>query len=53
VLTPADVERLLVDVGAVGLGDQRLHKKSEPADEGASKIRQGKTTGDEEDSDWD
>jgi hypothetical protein len=50
---PTDVEKLLVDVGAVKLGDQRLQKKKDPADEPTSKIRQGKTTGDDEDSDWD
>jgi hypothetical protein len=49
----ADVEKLLVDIGAVKLGDQRLQKKKDPADAPTSKIRQGKTTGDDEDSDWD
>jgi hypothetical protein len=51
--TPTDVEKLLVDIGAVRLGDQRLTKKKDPADEPTGKIRQGKTTGDDEDSDWD
>ena len=53
ILTPIDVEKLLVDVGAVKLGDQRLEKKEEDAEASAGKIRQGKTTGDDEDSDWD
>ncbi|KAI8937617.1 hypothetical protein NX059_005327 [Plenodomus lindquistii] len=48
-----DVEKLLVDVGAVKLGDSRLRKKAEETDERPSGIRQGKTTGDDEDSDWD
>ncbi|KAF1913461.1 thioredoxin-like protein [Ampelomyces quisqualis] len=48
-----DLEKLLVDLGAVKLNDQRLHKKKGPAEETASKIRQGKTTGDDDDSDWD
>lgn len=52
-LTPPDVEKLLVDVGAVKLGDQRLEKKEEFAGANTSKIRQGKATGDDEDSDWD
>jgi hypothetical protein len=51
--SPIDVEKLLVDVGAIKLGDQRLQKRKDPADELTSKIRQGKTTGDDEDSDWD
>jgi hypothetical protein len=42
-----------VDLGAVKLGDQRLQKKKEAVDAPTSKIRQGKTTGDDEDSDWD
>ncbi|KAJ4373813.1 Proteolipid protein 2 [Neocucurbitaria cava] len=49
-----DVERVLVDVGAVKLGDTRLQRnKKEEVDEGASKIRTGTTGGDEDDSDWD
>ena len=52
-LTTADLEKLLVDLGAVKLGDQRLQKKPQEADASTSKIRQGKTTGDDEDSDWD
>jgi hypothetical protein len=50
---PTDIEKLLVDIGAVRLGDQRLQKKKNLAEESTSKIRQGKTTGDDEDSDWD
>lgn len=48
-----DLEKLLVDVGAVKLGDSRLKRKTE--DEGPQKsgIRQGKTAGDDDDSDWD
>lgn len=48
-----DLERVLVDLGAVKLNDQRLQKKNDPAEESTSKIRQGKTTGDDDDSDWD
>jgi hypothetical protein len=40
-------------LGAVKLNDQRLQKKNDPAEESTSKIRQGKTTGDDDDSDWD
>jgi hypothetical protein len=51
---PADLEKLLVDLGAVKLNDQRLQKKKDDdADARPSGIRQGKTTGDDEDSDWD
>lgn len=48
-----DLEKLLVDLGAVKMNDQRLQKKNDPTDEPTSKIRQGKTTGDDDDSDWD
>jgi hypothetical protein len=48
-----DLEKLLVDVGAVKLGDSRLQKKRDDGDANASKIRQGKTTADDDDSDWD
>ncbi|KAH3920735.1 hypothetical protein HBI56_012530 [Parastagonospora nodorum] len=48
-----DVEKVLVDLGAVKLNDQRLQKKKDVEDEPKGKIRQGKTTGDDEDSDWD
>jgi hypothetical protein len=48
-----DVERLLVDVGAVRLGDSRLQKKRDDEDANSSKIRQGATAGDDDDSDWD
>jgi hypothetical protein len=48
-----DLERLLVDVGAVTLGDSRLKKKAEEGEETRSGIRQGTTVGDDEDSDWD
>jgi hypothetical protein len=52
-LTYADLEKLLIDIGAVKRGDQRLQKKAEATDASTSKIRQSKTTGDDEDSDWD
>ena len=49
-----DIERILVDVGAVKLGDTRLQKKKEDDDDvNTSKIRQGTTAGDDDDSDWD
>jgi hypothetical protein len=48
-----DLERLLVDVGAVRLGDSRLKKRREEGEQGKSGIRQGTTAGDGEDSDWD
>lgn len=48
-----DLEKLLVDVGAVKLGDSRLKRKTADADGSTSKIGQGKTAGDDEDSDWD
>jgi len=49
-----DIERILVDVGAVKLGDTRLQKKKEDdEDVNTSKIRQGTTAGDDDDSDWD
>jgi hypothetical protein len=52
----ADVEAVLVDVGAVQLNDTRLQRnKKEDAGASSSKIRQGTTGGnnDEDDSDWD
>jgi hypothetical protein len=52
-ISRADLERLLIDLGAIKLNDQRLQKKNDPADEPTSKIRQGKTSGDDDDSDWD
>jgi hypothetical protein len=48
-----DMEKLLVDVGAVPIGDQRLKKKNADEDERPSGIRQGTTMGDDDDSDWD
>lgn len=42
-----------MELGAVKLNDQRLQKRKDDTDASTSKIRQGKTTGDEEDSDWD
>jgi hypothetical protein len=52
----ADVEGVLVDVGAVQLNDTRLQRnKKEDADASSSKIRQRATAGnnDGDDSDWD
>jgi hypothetical protein len=49
----ADVEKLLVDVGAVRLGDQRLQRRKDDEESSTSGIRQGTTTGDDDDSDWD
>lgn len=51
--TAEDVERLLVDVGALELGDPRLKKKDEDEEGGRSKIRQSKATVEDDDSDWD
>ncbi|CAI6335810.1 unnamed protein product [Periconia digitata] len=49
-----DVEQVLVDIGAVQLGDPRLHRnKSKEEDAPTSKIRQGTTVQDPDDSDWD
>jgi hypothetical protein len=50
-----DLEKLLIDLGAVQRNDQRLQKKNEEdADAPKSTIRQGKPTGgDDDDSDWD
>ncbi|KAF1841352.1 thioredoxin-like protein [Cucurbitaria berberidis CBS 394.84] len=49
-----DVEKLLVDVGAVKVGDSRLQqRRKEDAEVNTSSIRQGKTGGDDDDSDWD
>jgi hypothetical protein len=51
----ADLEKLLIDLGAVQRNDQRLQKKSEDdTDAPKSTIRQGRPTGgDDDDSDWD
>lgn len=43
----------MVDVGAVKLGDSRLERKKDDEDSNQSKIRQGNTAADDEDSDWD
>lgn len=51
--TAADVEKLLVDVGAVKQGDSRLKRKTEDAPTQPGKIRQGTTAADDDDSDWD
>ncbi|KAF2241733.1 thioredoxin-like protein [Trematosphaeria pertusa] len=47
-----DLQKLLVDVGAVRVGDPRLQRKTEE-EASSSKIRQGRPSGDDEDSDWD
>ena len=53
-LTAADLEKVMVAVGAVRLNDQRLqHTKEHDAGASSTKIRQGTTGGDEDDSDWD
>ncbi|KAF2274893.1 thioredoxin-like protein [Westerdykella ornata] len=51
----ADIEKVLVEVGAVKQTDPRLRRNREEGEEeaGHSKIRQGKTSADDEDSDWD
>ncbi|OCK77039.1 thioredoxin-like protein [Lepidopterella palustris CBS 459.81] len=60
--TVEDMEKVLLDIGAIKHSDPRLQKRGERADEagqGSSKIRQGKSwsTGnnndDDDDSDWD
>ncbi|KAF1964658.1 thioredoxin-like protein [Bimuria novae-zelandiae CBS 107.79] len=50
-----DVEQLLVDIGAVRIGDTRLRRNQtdQDADASASKIRSSKPTADPDDSDWD
>jgi len=51
-----DVEKVLVDVGAVKIGDPRLQKKQEEDTETKSSIRSGKklaSVEDDDDSDWD
>lgn len=48
------MEKVLVDVGAIRLGDQRLMKRSnESEDTNVGKIRQGNTNAADDDSDWD
>lgn len=47
------LEKLLVDVGAVRQGDPRLQRKQQDEEVSTSTIRQGKTTADNDDSDWD
>lgn len=50
----ADLEKVLVDVGAVKLGDSRLRRKKEDdEDESSNKIRKGTATVEDDDSDWD
>ncbi|OAL57133.1 thioredoxin-like protein [Pyrenochaeta sp. DS3sAY3a] len=50
--TAQDVEKMLVDVGAVRQGDPRLKRETEDVPVQPGKIRQGKTA-DDDDSDWD
>lgn len=52
--TVQDLEKVLVDVGAVKIGDSRLQrKKDDEDDESSSKIRKGTATVEDDDSDWD
>jgi hypothetical protein len=54
VLTSTDLEKLLIDLGAVQRNDQRLQKtRAEDEDAPKSTIRQGKPTVNDDDSDWD
>jgi hypothetical protein len=50
-----DVEQLLVDIGAVQIGDTRLrrNKADTDADTSRSKIRRDESAMDPDDSDWD
>jgi hypothetical protein len=49
-----DWEKVLVDLGAVKMGDSRLSKRpGEEEEEKTTGIRQGKTMQEDEDSDWD
>jgi hypothetical protein len=50
-----DVEQLLVDIGAVRIGDTRLrrNKANTDADQSTSKIRRDESAVDPDDSDWD
>lgn len=52
-LTLLDLEKVLSDVGAVRPTDQRLRRKDENEETRSSTIRQNKTVGDDDDSDWD
>lgn len=54
-LAVTDVEKLLVDIGAVRNNDTRLrYNKTEDAEtSSSSKIKQGTVGGDTDDSDWD
>ena len=47
-----DVEKLLIDLGALKHGDPRLRRKDEEDNESSKKIRQTRVE-DDEDSDWD
>jgi hypothetical protein len=53
-LTWTDLEKVLVEVGAVRVGDARLQRnKAGETEVGSGKIRQGDTGRDDDDSDWD
>lgn len=48
----SDVEKHLIDLGALKHGDPRLRRKEEEPDESSKKIRQSRVD-DDDDSDWD
>lgn len=52
-LTLLDLEKILTDVGAVRPTDQRLRRRNENGETRSSTIRQSKTVGEDDDSDWD
>lgn len=52
-LTLIDLEKVLADVGAIRPTDTRLQRKKENTETSSSKIRQSKTVGEDDDSDWD
>jgi hypothetical protein len=52
-LTLLDIEKILTEVGAVRPTDQRLRRKNENEEARSSTIRQSKTVGEDDDSDWD
>lgn len=52
-LTIADLEKLLVDVGALNVSDSRMRReRGNVAETSSSKIRRGNTGADDDDSDW-
>jgi hypothetical protein len=52
-LTLIDLEKVLTDVGAVRPTDQRLRRRDDNEETRSSTIRQSKTVGEDDDSDWD